>query len=182
MRKFFVGLLVGAILPPLVVTLLALTGWLPISARSEPPTLEKRLLQAAVVRSVSHQAPMRKNPLEATDENLLAGLKFFHDSCDGCHGTGAKRSIWGTTDFYPRVPQFGFEPPRLRDWQIYWVVKNGIRYTGMGGNDPDITEDQAWKVALFLTRWIHCRPMLPRNGIKRNSLASNATLACERLQ
>src|SRR2546430_4502851 len=39
-----------------------------------------------------------------------------------------KKSIWGTSDFYPRVPQFGFDPPRLPDWQIYWVLKNGIRY------------------------------------------------------
>src|SRR2546430_9016290 len=51
-------------------------------------------------------------------------------------GTGEKKSTWGTSDFYPRVPQFGFDPPRLPDWQIYWVLKNGIRYSGMGGNDP----------------------------------------------
>jgi len=153
MKKFFVGLVLGILLPPAVFLGLACTGRLPIAAEfPPPPAWEKKLAQYIVEESVARQAPVRKNPLQATDENLLAGLKFFHNSCDGCHGTGAKRSVWGTTDFYPRVPQFGFEPPRIPDWQIYWVVKNGIRYSGMGGNDPDITEDQAWKVALFLSR------------------------------
>lgn len=152
MRKFFLGLFLGIVLPPAIFAVLALTGRLPVSAKAEPSNWERRLMQAIVARSVARQAPMAKNPYAATDENLLAGIKIFHDACDGCHGIADKRSIWGTSDYYPRVPQFGFEPPRLPDWQIYWVVKNGIRYSGMGGNDPGMSEENAWKVALFLSR------------------------------
>lgn len=152
MRKFFLGLFLGFVLPPAIFAVLALTGRLPVSAKAEPSSWERRLMQTIVARSVARQAPMAKNPYAATDENLLAGMKVFHDDCDGCHGTGEKRSSWGINDFYPRVPQFGFDPPRLPDSQIYWVVKNGIRYSGMGGNDPGISEEHAWKVALFLSR------------------------------
>lgn len=152
MRKFLLGLLVGIVLPPAILALLALMGRLPVNAKEEPPNWEKRFLQWAVARSIARQAPMTKNPYPATDENMLAGLKEFHDDCDGCHGTGAKKSIWGTSDFYPRVPQFGFDPPRLMDYQIYWVLRNGIRYSGMGGNDPGISEEHAWQLAMFLSR------------------------------
>src|SRR5215472_3914712 len=152
MRNFLLGLLVGIILPPAILGALALTGLLPINARAEPPNWEKKFLQAAVSRSIARQARVLKNPYAATDENLRLGMKVFHEGCDGCHGTANAKSTWGTGDFYPRVPQFGFDPPRLPDWQIYWVVKNGIRYTGMAGNDPDISEEHAWKVALFLSR------------------------------
>jgi mono/diheme cytochrome c family protein len=152
MRKFFLGLFLGILVPPVTLISLALTGRLPVSAKAEPSSWERRLMQTIVARSVARQAPMAKNPYAATDENLLAGIKVFHDACDGCHGIADKRSIWGTSDYYPRVPQFGFEPPRLPDWQIYWVVKNGIRYSGMGGNDPGMSEENAWKVALFLSR------------------------------
>lgn len=152
MRKFLLGLLVGVVLPPAIFGLLALMGRLPVNAKDEPPHWEKRFLQAAVARSIARQAPVLKNPYPVTDANLLAGLKEFHDDCDGCHGTGVKKSIWGTSDFYPRVPQFGFDPPRLRDWQIHWVLKNGIRYSGMGGNDPGISEEHAWQLAMFLSR------------------------------
>ena len=152
MRKFLLGLLLGIILPPAILGSLALMGRLPINGKDEPPNWKKHFMQAVVARSVARQAPVLKNPYPATDENLLAGPKEFHDDCDGCHGTGEKESSWGTKDFYPRVPQFGFNPPRLPDWQIYWVLKNGIRYSGMGGNDPGISEVHAWKLALFLSR------------------------------
>jgi mono/diheme cytochrome c family protein len=167
MRKFLLGLLVGIILPPAILASLALMGRLPVNAKEEPPNWEKRFLQAAVSHSIARQAPVLKNPYSATDENLLAGLKEFHADCDGCHGTGAKKSIWGTSDFYPRVPQFGFDPPRLPDWQIYWVLKNGIRYSGMGGNDPGISEEQAWKLALFLSRLDSLPPAVEAEWRKR---------------
>ncbi len=152
MRSFLLGLVLGIVLPPAIVAMFALTGRLSINAKDEPPHWEKRFMQSVVTRSVARQAPMRKNPYAATDENLIAGMKFFHTACDGCHGTADAKSAWGNGDFYPRVPQFGFDPPRLPDWQIYWVVKNGVRYSGMGASDPDMSEEQAWKVALFLSR------------------------------
>lgn len=77
---------------------------------------------------------------------------MFHEACDGCHGTANERSISGMKELYPRVPQFGFEPPALLDWQIFWVAKNGIRYTAMGGYSPEMSDDRAWRVALFLSR------------------------------
>ena len=167
MRNFLLGLLLGIIFPPAILASLSLMGRLPINAREEPANWEKKLLQAAVARSVAHQAPVLKNPYPVTDGNLLAGLKEFHDDCDGCHGTGEKKSTWGTSDFYPRVPQFGFDPPRLPDWQIYWVLKNGIRYSGMGGNDPGISEEHAWKLAMFLSRLDSLPPAVEAEWRKR---------------
>ena len=167
MRNFLLGLLLGILLPPVILTSLALMGRLPINAKDEPPNWEKKLMQAAVARSVARQAPVLKNPYAASDENLLAGMKIFHDDCDGCHGTGEKKSIWGTSDFYPRVPQFGFDPPHLQDWQIYWVLKNGIRYSGMGGNDPGISEEHAWQLAMFLSRLDSLPPAVEAEWRKR---------------
>lgn len=153
MRKFFSGLILGMLMPPSIFLGLAVTGRLSIAAKSPPPPAwEKTLAQYVVQKSIARQAPVLKNPIEASDENLLSGMKIFHDACDGCHGIADKKSVWGTTDFYPRVPQFGFEAPHLPDWQIYWVAKNGIRYTGMGGYDPEMPDTEAWKVALFLSR------------------------------
>ena len=60
-------------------------------------------------------------------------------------------SPWGTTSFFPRVPQFATEPPNRPEWQIYWIVKNGIRNTGMGAWSQLMTDDQIWKVSGFLS-------------------------------
>jgi mono/diheme cytochrome c family protein len=152
MGKFILGLLPGIILLPGVLLLICATGNFPVAATAHPSHWETKLAQFVLARAMARQAPVLKNPLEARKENLLAGMKIFHDVCDGCHGTANQRSTWGTTGFYPRVPQFGFEPPTLPDWQIFWIAKNGIRYTGMAGYYPDMSDDNAWKVALFLSR------------------------------
>lgn len=76
-------------------------------------------LNAYVVR----HAPHLSNPMQPTDENLLAGLNVFRDACAGCHGDPNSRSDYGAS-VYPHVPQFTFNPPRLPDWQTFWIVKN----------------------------------------------------------
>lgn len=45
------------------------------------------------------------------------------------HGGSVRKSVWDTTSFYPRVPQFGFDPLKRTDSQIFEIVKHGIRYT-----------------------------------------------------
>jgi DNA-binding CsgD family transcriptional regulator len=49
-------------------------------------------------------------------------------------------------------------PPRLPDYQLFWIIRNGVRYSGMSAydrqwdNDRVKSDDQIWKAALFLSR------------------------------
>jgi hypothetical protein len=76
-------------------------------------------------------------------------------------GAPVQRAIAGSEEFYPRVPQFGFEPPEIPEAQIFWVAKNGIRYSGMGGNPVEggYSDEQMWKLATFLS---HLKSLPPR--------------------
>lgn len=149
MGKFLLGLALGILLLPILFLSLAVTGRLPAAADSEPPAWERTLAWNALQKSIARQAPAMKNPIPPTEENLLEGMKLFLDGCEGCHGSALKKSRWGTEEFYPRVPQFGFERPELSESEIFWVVKKGIRYSGMGGNGG-YTDEQMWKLAAFL--------------------------------
>ena len=163
MRNFLLGLILGILMLPVVVLAMAVTGRLPVVATENPPRWEQALLHFALERSLARQVPDLKNPVAPTEENLLAGMKTFRDGCAGCHGEADKKSRWGTEEFYPRVPQFGFEPTALSDPQIFWVIKNGVRYSGMGGNGGTggYSDEQIWKVASFLSRL----NSLPRNVV-----------------
>ena len=152
MRNFLTGCFVGVLVCVGALILLLSSGMWPFRATAEPSPTEARLARFSLDRSLNHYAVPRPNPIAPTEANLLAGLKLFEDNCAGCHGTGASRSRWGSSNFYPRAPQFGFEPPSKPDWQLFAVVKEGIRYTGMGGWDGEIAEDDIWKVVTFLTR------------------------------
>jgi hypothetical protein len=131
MRKFLRGVLIGTILVPLGFFLVLWAGFWPIAATSQPPSWESHLALRALQASIKRRAPPSANPITASDENLLAGMKLTGMDAPDVMATptGPAR---GTTSFYPRVPQFAQQQPRLTAPQMFWIVKHGVRYTGMG--------------------------------------------------
>jgi mono/diheme cytochrome c family protein len=152
MRKFILGALTGALVFPILAGAVFLLGWSPVDATSEPPAWETRLARASFAASVARQAPRLANPMPMNSDTLREGMKIYRDACAGCHGDAGKPSQWGTSDFYPRVPQFDSAPPAKPDWQMFWIVKHGVRYSGMGGVDGLMADDKVWKIASFLSR------------------------------
>jgi mono/diheme cytochrome c family protein len=73
-------------------------------------------------------------------------------NCAGCHGDASRRSQWGATGFYQRVPQFAESPPRKPDWQMFWIVKNGVRYSGMRAWRHLASDREIWQAVTFLSR------------------------------
>ena len=102
MRKFVFGFVVGILTLPAAFLLLAWLGLFPALANADPPEWEKVLAQMTLSAYVSRHAPHLTNPVKATDENLLAGMKIFKDACAGCHGDPTATSDYGAS-FYPHV-------------------------------------------------------------------------------
>jgi len=90
--------------------------------------------------------------MSASDETLRAGMKIYRTNCAGCHGDFDQPSKWGANGFYPRVPQFPQAPPTLRTEEMFLIVREGIRYSGMGSWKDLMSEEETWKVVLFLNK------------------------------
>jgi mono/diheme cytochrome c family protein len=151
MRQFVAGVLSGALI--LAVLFLLVVWFSPwhVEATQAPGVTEVAVMKTLLSRALRREAPEVANPFPPSPENHLAGMKIFRDACAGCHGDGSKPSLWGSTSFSPRVPQFATAPPRRPEAQVHWIVKNGIRYTAMGAWQQLMTEDQIWKVTGFVT-------------------------------
>ena len=151
MRDFLGGVLVGLILFPLAVFVVLRAGFWPVAATSQRSSLESSLALRALQASVERSTPRQTNPIAPTEENLLAGMKTFENACAGCHGDANGPSNWGTTSFYPRVPQFAQQPPQLSPPQIFWIIKNGVRYTGMAASGGFYSDAEIWQLVTFLS-------------------------------
>jgi mono/diheme cytochrome c family protein len=151
MRRFIWGFLIGSAVMPLAAAIIFLMGGSSVDATADPPAWETVLARRSLSASVARQ-PKLANPVAADSENLRAGMKIYRDNCAGCHGDFGKPSHWGTHSFYPRVPQFASEPPQRADWQLFWIVKHGVRYTGMGAWDGEMPDQKIWTVVTFLSR------------------------------
>jgi thiosulfate dehydrogenase len=152
MKKSLMSFLIGLLILPASALILGRLGLIPVHATAKPSRWETAIAQSSLKASLARRASGTKNPLPASDEILLAGMKIFRNDCAGCHGESGRTSHWGTTNFYPRVPQFAETPPELTAEQMFLVVKHGIRYSGMGGWNGEISDSEIWKVVTFLSK------------------------------
>jgi len=171
MPKFLLGFVLGVAVLPLAVLIAAWSGSLATHANARPLTWEKALAQLALRRAAARKAPHVTNPVAPSDENLLAGMKIFKDGCAGCHGDAGGNSDFGAS-FYPPVPQFMSQRPDKPDWQLFWIVKNGVRYSGMSAWDGQwgkaASDDNIWKVVTFLSHLNSLPPAVEAEWRKKN--------------
>jgi thiosulfate dehydrogenase len=151
MRNFILGVLVTLAVLVLGGLGLALLGFMPTNANTAPSQFERHIAMSAVDASTDHRAPHLNSPVPPTDQNLIDGMKLYTMNCATCHGGLDKKRASLADSFYPPVPQLVLKPPDDPDWHTYYVVHNGIRYTGMPAWDKTLSEDDMWKVTIFLT-------------------------------
>jgi hypothetical protein len=150
--RLVAAFLAGVLIPALLLFTAASFGWLSFDGVTPPPKWEERFGQAALEASLSRRAAGLKNPVSASDTELLAGIKSYRSDCAGCHGDSSGSSSWGSRNFYPRVPQFAQHPPELTPAEMFVAIKYGIRYSGMGGWNGILPDRRIWEIVLFLSR------------------------------
>ena len=147
------ALLAGLLLPALLFLGVGAAGLFPVDATSMPSRLEARVAGLFVQRSLAREAAkVVVPPAPREDTTLLAGMQTFRRNCAGCHGKFGARSMWGTTSFYPRVPQFADEGSTLSPAEMFVAVKHGIRGTGMAAWQSNLSDEDIWTVVWFLQR------------------------------
>jgi mono/diheme cytochrome c family protein len=148
--RLLVAFVVGTLTTPLVGLAFALSGFISVDAASTPPGWESRIGQSGLEASLARRSQGLAVPSQAGDADLLAGMNTYRNDCAGCHGDyGQHRSGGG---LYPPIPQFNQHPPELTAAEMFVAVKYGIRYTGMGAWNDEITDKEIWQTVAFLRR------------------------------
>ena len=73
-------------------------------------------------------------------------------NCALCHGGIDRQPSTFETLVLPPPPKLILYPPDDPEWHVYYVVRNGMRYTGMPAWDKTLSDADLWKVTAFLTR------------------------------
>ncbi len=152
MRNFIIGIGVTLAAMALGGGIVAFFGLMDTSAELKPGKLETYVASEALDAAVKKRAGNLANPVPATDANVLEGMTLYSMNCASCHGTLDKSPSLLAEDFYPPVPQIIIDPMDDPEWFIYYVVKHGIRWTGMPAWSKHLKDEEIWKVALFLSR------------------------------
>ena len=142
----------------LVVTVVALAGGLVyvrttgLRGQPEPGLIETRVARSIRGWAVPSEIKARTNPLGA--DALTPGLEHFAHYCAICHGNSGEGAAIGR-GLYPKPPDMRANATqRLTDGEIFYIIENGVRFTGMpafgtGKADP-AGDKQVWELVSFV--------------------------------
>jgi len=151
--RLALAFIAGVLVFPLAVVVVGSSGLAPIAATDKPSGLEEQLGQISLRASLARRAKGLVSPVKGDDpEVLLQGMKMYRRNCSGCHGRHGAPSRWGTSSFYPRVPQFADAMPALSGPEMFVAIKHGIRLTGMAAWAVNLQDEEIWTVVAFLQR------------------------------
>ena len=123
-----------------------------VSARNKPGPIETRFARAARHLMIPRSARRMKNPETATPEVLASARQHFADHCASCHANDGSGGTEMGHHLYPRAPDMReAETQDLSDGELYYIIENGIKLTGMPawGHGGD-TDQDTWKLVLFI--------------------------------
>jgi mono/diheme cytochrome c family protein len=152
LKAFVLLLFLLAILGAVGIWYIMTTG---LSAGEEPGTLETIAARRVRTLAVARHARSLVNPVKASDEVIAAGRSHFADHCAICHANDGS----GDTDIgrglYPRAPDMRTNATQeLSDGELFWIVENGIRFTGMPAwrTGTKEGEEASWHLVHFIRR------------------------------
>ena len=108
------------------------------------------LMDIAMRRSVAVRADERATPDLTRAEAIESGFRLYQARCVQCHG-GPGVSPDGAALGMTPVP--GYLVPTAREWsaaQLHWVVKHGIKMTGMPAWKYRMSDEEIWQVVAFV--------------------------------
>ncbi|HUQ49149.1 MAG TPA: cytochrome c [Terriglobales bacterium] len=141
----------------LLALAVGISGWLILrrgfSAREQPSAMEA--IMARTMRSLATPSTAKalKSPLKNSPENLQMGLEHFADHCSVCHSNNGDGDNMYGRNMYPKPPDLRQSLTQdLTDGEIYFIIQNGIRLTGMPAfGQPNRTDDQgSWQLVQFI--------------------------------
>lgn len=110
------------------------------------------VMETVRVRSVKARAAGITPPSELTSEaNVLAGVEHFAAHCASCHGAPGVPRGDIAIGLYPRPADLKDAANRYTPGELFWIVKNGIKMSGMPSWN-DHSDDELWGTVAFIEK------------------------------
>lgn len=141
------------------------------STRATPTGLEAFAAKQARHWSIPPAMRELKNPVPDTPQNLEMAKHHWADHCATCHANNGSGDTTIGKNLYPKAPDMRSAGTQsLSDGELYWVIRNGVRLTGMpawGNADLGTHDDESWMLVSFIR---HLPQMAPQEATEMEKM------------
>jgi mono/diheme cytochrome c family protein len=148
--KALVGFLLGILAIVVVAIGLAFSGLYNVAARVHENSIIAWLLSTSMQRSVAQHAAHGQAPEHFSDDQVRQGFHFYNETCVYCHGGPGKDPDDIGKGLNPEPPYLPDTVNRWTNDELFWIVSNGIRMTGMPSFAATHKEEEIWNVVGFV--------------------------------
>ena len=164
-KMLLASLLVVALVPWALMAILVRSG---LNARVKPSGWE--IWAATRLRSfaIAGEQKTQKNPFSANDSLLKEAREHFADHCASCHANDGSGHTALGQGLSPQAPDMRLPDTQSKsDGELYSIIHNGIRFSGMPAWGPEGKDDDSWKLVLFIR---HLPQLSPQEEIEMSEL------------
>lgn len=154
-RQFAFGAITGIlafILVALVFVIWAVySGAYNVAASQDHRAIVRWAFETTMKTAVVDRAESIENP--ALDDVMVAGGAVRYQAmCEHCYGApGIEKSEW-SQGMLPQPPHLPDAVPEWEPNEIFWLIKNGVRMSGMPAFGSTHSDDAMWQITAFVTR------------------------------
>jgi mono/diheme cytochrome c family protein len=122
------------------------------SARDQPSRVEALLARTMRSWSIPSAVKQLKSPVPGTTDVLTEARAHWANHCATCHANDGGGDTPMGRNLYPKAPDMRASATQgLSDGELYYIIENGIRLTGMPawgtGGDQD---KESWSLVAFI--------------------------------
>jgi len=123
-----------------------------LAADAEPGHTERLIATRLVRLAIPADAKQQQNPLGADDMTIWrSAADHYGDHCAACHGNDGRGDTDLGRNMYPGAPNFADDTvQRLSDGELFYIIQNGVRWTGMPAWKDEHSTEDSWRLVSFI--------------------------------
>jgi mono/diheme cytochrome c family protein len=140
------------------------------SAREQPLAVEAFIARHLRGLAVPAAGRAARSPVAASPAALAAGRAHFADHCASCHANDGSGTTELGRNLYPKAPDMRLPATQeLTDGELFYIIENGVRFTGMPAWSNGTPEGAAesWQLVRFIR---HLPRLAPREAAEMGLL------------
>lgn len=159
MRIVAIVALIAAVLAALTGAAAVYFGAYNVAATEPHWRVTVWLLDTAMRRSTQQRAEELKVPALDTRERIAEGAAVYRAHCVTCHGAPGVAPDEFALGMVPAPANLAYTARQWQPAELFWVIKHGIKMTGMPAWQYRLSDDQIWSVVAFLPAMAMMQPL-----------------------
>ena len=158
--RIFVSFLLAIVVFIVGVTAFVFSGIYNVSAMVPHWLITIEIMEKARDQSISYHSKGIVAPLLNVSKMEEAGFNHFQDTCRLCHNAPGIAQDEFAQELYPTPPDLASSDlnQEMNDAEIFWIIKNGLKMTGMPSFGVTHSDQEIWDIVAFVDRLPSLQP------------------------